>query len=70
MCLRHKRKSALECQHIALAKRFWSISTHTAKTHLGLYPLPEGIEAFKDKLTAYKTAKGVVQFPYKIYRMI
>ena len=38
---------------------------HTAKTHLGLYPLPQGIEAFKDRLTAYKTAKGVVQFPYK-----
>jgi len=38
---------------------------HTAKTHLGFYPLPEGIEAFKDKLAAYKTAKGAVQFPYK-----
>jgi len=38
---------------------------HTAKTHLGFYPLPEGIETFKDKLTDYKTAKGVVQFPYK-----
>jgi len=38
---------------------------HTAKTHLGFYPLPEGIEAFGGKLTDYKTAKGVVQFPYK-----
>jgi len=38
---------------------------HTAKTHLGFYPLPDGIEAFRDKLTDYKTAKGVVQFPYK-----
>jgi len=38
---------------------------HTAKTHLGFYPLPEGIDAFKDKLINYKTAKGVVQFPYK-----
>ncbi|MCL2861141.1 MAG: DUF1801 domain-containing protein [Firmicutes bacterium] len=38
---------------------------HTAKTHLGFYPLPDGIETFADKLTAYKTAKGVVQFPYK-----
>ncbi|MCL2556167.1 MAG: DUF1801 domain-containing protein [Firmicutes bacterium] len=38
---------------------------HTAKTHLGFYSLPEGVEAFKDKLTDFKTAKGVVQFPYK-----
>ena len=37
---------------------------HTAKNHLGVYPTPEGIEAFASKLTAYKTAKGVVQFPY------
>jgi len=38
---------------------------HTAKNHLGFYPMPETIELFKDKLTEYKTAKGVVQFPYK-----
>ena len=38
---------------------------HTAKNHLGLYPLPEAIVAFSDKLTGYKTAKGVVRFPYK-----
>ena len=33
------------------------------KKHLGLYPTPDGIEAFKDELAAYKNAKGSVQFP-------
>lgn len=33
------------------------------KTHIGFYPAPSGIEAFKDELTAYKGAKGSVQFP-------
>ena len=37
---------------------------HTAKTHLGFYPTPSGIDDFREKLTNYKTAKGVVQFPY------
>lgn len=33
------------------------------KKHLGLYPTPDGIEAFKDELAPYKNAKGSVQFP-------
>lgn len=33
------------------------------KKHIGFYPAPSGIEAFKDKLSAYKGAKGSVQFP-------
>lgn len=33
------------------------------KSHIGLYPTPSGIEAFKDELAAYKNAKGSVQFP-------
>jgi uncharacterized protein YdhG (YjbR/CyaY superfamily) len=33
------------------------------KTHIGLYPGPSGIEAFKDKLKGLKQAKGSVQFP-------
>jgi uncharacterized protein YdhG (YjbR/CyaY superfamily) len=33
------------------------------KNHIGLYPGPEGIEAFKADLSAYKGAKGSVQFP-------
>lgn len=38
---------------------------HAGKEHLGFYPEADGVDAFRDKLTEYKTAKGVVQFPYK-----
>jgi uncharacterized protein YdhG (YjbR/CyaY superfamily) len=31
--------------------------------HIGFYPTPSGIEAFKEELKAYKSAKGSVQFP-------
>jgi len=33
------------------------------KNHIGLYPTPSGIEAFKKDLSVYKNAKGSVQFP-------
>ena len=33
------------------------------KKHIGFYPLPSGIEAFKDELSVYKSSKGSVQFP-------
>ena len=33
------------------------------KKHIGFYPVPTGIEAFKDELSAYKQGKGSVQFP-------
>lgn len=31
--------------------------------HIGFYPIPTGMAAFKDELSAYKTGKGSVQFP-------
>ena len=31
--------------------------------HIGFYPTGSGIEAFKDELQPYKSAKGSVQFP-------
>ena len=31
--------------------------------HIGFYPAPSGIEAFKEELSRYKGAKGSVQFP-------
>lgn len=34
-----------------------------SKNHVGFYPTPSGIEAFKDELKEYKHAKGSVQFP-------
>ena len=31
--------------------------------HIGFYPVPSGIEAFKAELSVYKQGKGSVQFP-------
>lgn len=31
--------------------------------HIGLYPTPSGVEAFKNELAPYKQGKGSVQFP-------
>jgi len=31
--------------------------------HVGFYPTPSGIAAFKDEIKQYKSAKGSVQFP-------
>ena len=33
------------------------------KNHIGFYPTPSGIEAFKRDLSPFKWAKGSVQFP-------
>jgi len=33
------------------------------KTHIGFYPVPSGLEAFKEDLMPYKQGKGSVQFP-------
>lgn len=33
------------------------------KAHIGLYPTPSGIDAFQEELSAYRGAKGSVQFP-------
>lgn len=35
-----------------------------AKSHIGFYPMPSAIRAFKDELAAYKGAAGSVQFPF------
>jgi uncharacterized protein YdhG (YjbR/CyaY superfamily) len=31
--------------------------------HIGFYPVPSGLEAFKEELKPYKQGKGSVQFP-------
>lgn len=31
--------------------------------HLGFYPTPSAIKAFKSELLSYKTSKGAIQFP-------
>jgi uncharacterized protein YdhG (YjbR/CyaY superfamily) len=33
------------------------------KNHIGFYPIPSGIEAFKEELSAFKGTKGSIHFP-------
>lgn len=33
------------------------------KSHVGFYPIPSGVEAFKKDLAPYKQGRGSVQFP-------
>ena len=33
------------------------------KNHIGFYPTPSGIEAFKKELSPYVMTKGAIQFP-------
>ena len=46
------------------------------KNHIGFYPTPSGIEAFKKELAPFKQEKGSVQFPldkpipYDLVKMI
>lgn len=35
------------------------------KNHVGFYPAPSGLTAFEKELSAYKAAKGSVQFPHE-----
>ena len=58
----------------AREKISWSMPTYwkgrnliqfaASKRHVGLYPGPEAVEAFADRLTEYKTSKGTIQLPY------
>lgn len=34
------------------------------KSHVGLYPGPEAVIEFSERLAGYKTSKGTIQFPY------
>jgi uncharacterized protein YdhG (YjbR/CyaY superfamily) len=42
----------------------WLVHFGAFKKHLGFFPQPDGVEAFADRLTGYKTSKGTIQFPY------
>lgn len=33
------------------------------KNHIGFYPAPRGIDAFKEELSVYEGGKGTIQFP-------
>lgn len=41
----------------------WLVHFAGFRKHIGFYPQPEGILAFREKLTEYKTSKGTIQFP-------
>ena len=47
---------------------FWRgkniIQFAASKRHIGLYPGPEAVAAFADRLTEYRTSKGTIQLPY------
>ena len=34
------------------------------RNHIGFYPIPSGINAFKEELSAFKGTKGSVHFPF------
>lgn len=34
------------------------------RNHIGLYPGPEAVAVFADRLQEYRTSKGAIQLPY------
>ena len=46
---------------------FWKgrnlIQFAASQKHIGLYPGPEAVEAFADRLTPYPTSKGTIRLP-------
>ncbi|MDR0432466.1 MAG: DUF1801 domain-containing protein [Bifidobacteriaceae bacterium] len=41
----------------------WFVHYAAYEKHIGFYPQPDGVAAFRDKLKEYKTSKGAIQFP-------
>ena len=37
-----------------------------SKRHIGLYPGPEAVEAFQDRLEGYETSKATIRIPYRM----
>ena len=48
---------------------FWDgrnvIQFAASKKHLGLYPGPEAVKEFQDRLADYETSKGTIRLPYR-----
>lgn len=48
---------------------FWDgknvIQFAASKYHIGLYPGPEAVERFLDRLSEYETSKGTIRIPYR-----
>lgn len=49
---------------------FWKkrnlIQFAASKRHIGLYPGPEAVETFQDRLEGYETSKGTIRIPYRM----
>lgn len=52
---------AYQMPTFALKGNLVHFAVHT--NHIGFYPTPSGVEAFKEELSRYKSSKGAVQFP-------
>ncbi len=71
--LQHIRQTIREAAPDAEEKISYQMPTFTLKgnlvyfaafkNHIGFYPIPSGIEEFKEELSAYEQGKGSVQFP-------
>ena len=45
-------------------KQYNIIHFAASKNHVGLYPGPEAVREFAERLEGYKTSKGTIQLPY------
>jgi uncharacterized protein YdhG (YjbR/CyaY superfamily) len=56
-----KEKISYQMPTFDLKGNLVHFAAHTK--HIGFYPTPSGIDAFKNELSVYESAKGSVQFP-------
>lgn len=73
MILTKLREMILELAPDAKERIAYGMPTYTMKTnlihfagykkHIGVYPTPDGISAFKEELASFKNSKGAIQFP-------
>lgn len=71
--LRQLQKTIREAIPEAKEKISWSMPTFwkgrnliqfaASRKHIGLYPGPEAVEVFADRLAAYSTSKGTIRLP-------
>lgn len=72
--LRQLRKIIREAEPTLTERISWRMPTYRLnrdvihfaanRRHVGVYPGPEAIEHFADRLTEYRTSKGAIQIPY------
>mgnify|MGYP003382566170 FL=1 len=72
--LRQLRKIIREAEPTLTERISWRMPTYRLnrdvihfaanRRHVGVYPRPEAIEHFADRLSDYRTSKGAIQIPY------